>query len=130
MNIPWTDAKARITLRGTFDAAVASANPSHAVLRNLPDKPKGRCVVVRAGKASSAVAAALDAAWTDMNLSGVVVSRYGHAVPCRRIEIVEASHPIPDAMGETAGGRILAAVQGLSPEDLVVALFSGGARHR
>ncbi len=126
MSADWLDARAHAVLRRAFDAAVASADPASAVLRHLPEKPKGRCVVVGAGKASAAMAAALDTAWPDVNLSGVVVTRYGHAVPAGRIEILEASHPVPDAMSETAARRILAAVRGLGADDLVVALISGG----
>lgn len=122
----WTDRAARTALRDIFDAAVASAAPGPAVLRHLPAKPAGRCVVVGAGKASAAMAAALDAAWPDVDLSGVVVTRYGHSVPAGRIRIIEASHPVPDAMSETAAREILAAVQGLTADDLVVALISGG----
>lgn len=122
----WTDQKARETLHQIFDAAVESASPQRAVLENLPDKPKGRCIVVGAGKASAAMAAALDSAWPDVDVSGVVVTRYGHAVPAGRIRIIEASHPVPDAMSEMAAADILQAVRGLTPEDLVVALVSGG----
>ncbi len=122
----WTDALARRTLRRVFDAAVASADPRMAVRRHLPAKPKGRCVVVGAGKASAAMAAALDAAWPDVDVSGVVVTRYGHAVPAGRIRIIEASHPVPDAASETAARTILDTVRGLSDDDLVVALISGG----
>lgn len=126
MNTIWTDKRARAALRQIFDAAVASADPGPAVLRHLPNKPKGRCIVVGAGKASASMAAALDAAWPDVDLSGVVVTRYGHAVPSGRIEILEASHPVPNAMSETAARRILAAVKGLTADDLVIALMSGG----
>lgn len=122
----WTDAESRAVLRRLFDAAVASADPAAAVLRHLPEKPKGRCVVVGAGKASAAMAAALDAAWPDVDVSGVVVTRYGHAVLAGRVRILEASHPVPDTMSETAARDILAAVKGLTPNDLVVALISGG----
>ncbi|MDR3508245.1 MAG: glycerate kinase [Caulobacteraceae bacterium] len=122
----WTDATARDLLRRMFDAAVARAAPGPAVLRHLPDKPRGRCVVVGAGKAAAAMAAALDAAWPDVDLSGVVVTRDGHAVPAGRIEVLEASHPVPDARSEAAARRMLAAVAGLGPDDLVVALISGG----
>ncbi|MDB5652164.1 MAG: putative hydroxypyruvate reductase [Hyphomicrobiales bacterium] len=123
---PMDDQEARRVLRQIFDAAVASAAPGPAVLRNLPDKPKGRCIVVGAGKASAAMAAALDEAWSDVDVSGVVVTRYGHAVPAGRIEILQASHPVPDEMSATAARRILSAVQGLRPDDLVIALISGG----
>ncbi|MBY5342070.1 glycerate kinase [Rhizobium leguminosarum bv. viciae] len=122
----WTDQRARETLHRIFDASVESAGPQRAVLENLPDKPKGRCIVVGAGKASAAMAAALDSAWPDVDVSGVVVTRYGHAVPAGRIRIIEASHPVPDAMSETAAADVLQAVRGLTPDDLVVALVSGG----
>ena len=122
----WTDAAARGLLRRMFDAAVASADPGAAVLRHLPEKPKGRCVVIGAGKAAVAMAAALDAAWRDVDLGGVVVTRHGQRAPAGRIEVLEASHPMPDAMSEQAGRKILAAVQGLTADDLVVALMSGG----
>ena len=114
MSTAWSDDEARTLLRRIFDAAVASADPGPAVLRHLPEKPRGRCIVVGAGKASAAMAAALDAAWPDVELTGVVVTRYGHAVPAGRIRIVEASHPVPDAMSETAAQLILAAVVELS----------------
>jgi hydroxypyruvate reductase len=122
----WTDQRARAALLAIFDAAVASAAPGPAVLRHLPSKPKGRCVVVGAGKATAAMAAGLEAAWPDVAVSGVVVTRYGHAVDAGRIEVIEASHPVPDAMSETAAHRILQAIQGLTSNDLVVALISGG----
>jgi len=122
----WTDARARRVLRLVFDAAVASAAPAPAVLRHLPAKPAGRCIVVGAGKASAAMAAAVDAAWPDVDLSGVVVTRHGHGAPAGRIEVIEAGHPVPDEMSEVAAGRILAAVRGLGPDDLVLALISGG----
>jgi glycerate 2-kinase len=122
----WTDAAARRLLRNMFDAAVAGADPAAAVLRHLPEKPKGRCVVIGAGKAAVAMAAALDAAWGDVDLSGIVVTRHGQRADAGRIEVLEASHPTPDAMSEEAGRRILAAVQGLTVDDMVVALMSGG----
>jgi glycerate 2-kinase len=122
----WTDTAARAVLRDIFDAAVASADPGAAVLRHLPEKPKGRCVVVGAGKASVAMAVALDTAWGDVDLTGVVVTRHGQCAPAGRIEVLEASHPTPDAMSEEAGRRILAAVKGLTADDLVIALMSGG----
>jgi glycerate 2-kinase len=122
----WTEAAARAVLRRIFDAAVTSADPGAAVLRHLPEKPKGRCVVVGAGKASVAMAAALDRAWTDVDLTGVVVTRHGQRAPAGRIEVLEASHPTPDVMSEQAGRRILAAVKGLTADDLVIALMSGG----
>jgi hydroxypyruvate reductase len=126
MSAEWTEARARHVLRRMFDAAVASADPARAVVRALPAKPRGRCVVVGAGKASAAMAAGVDAAWPDVNLSGVVVTRYGHSVPAGRIEILQAAHPLPDAASELAARRILGAVEGLSPDDLVIAVMSGG----
>jgi hydroxypyruvate reductase len=122
----WTDTSARTVLRRMFDAAVASADPADVLARHLPDRPNGRCIVVGAGKASAAMAAALDAAWSDVELRGVVVTRYGHAVPAGRIEIIEACHPVPDEMSVEAARRILGAVQGLRSDDLVISLISGG----
>ncbi|MEP7457400.1 glycerate kinase [Phyllobacterium sp. SB3] len=122
----WTDASIKGLLRQIFDAAVADADAKAAVLRNLPDIPAGRVVVVGAGKASAAMAAAIDEVWVDVDLSGVVVTRYGHGVPTNRIEVIEASHPIPDGMSVEAGERILKAVQGLTENDLVIAMISGG----
>jgi hydroxypyruvate reductase len=122
----WTEIAARAALRDIFDAAVASADPAAAVLRHLPEKPKGRCVVVGAGKASAKMAAALNDAWSDVDLSGVVVTRYGQGTSAGRIAVIEASHPVPDANSVEAGRRMLAAVDGLTADDLVVALMSGG----
>jgi glycerate 2-kinase len=112
-------------LRRMFDAAVAAAMPSRCVPAHLPAPPSGRTIVIGAGKASAAMAAAVEAHWQG-DLAGLVVTRYDHAVPCRRIEIVEAAHPVPDAAGEAAARRILDLVQGLGPDDLVLALMSGG----
>ncbi len=116
----------RRLLRALFDAAVAAADPAAIVPARLPARPRGRTIVVGAGKASAAMARAFERAW-DGPLSGLVVTRFGHAVACDRIEIVEASHPVPDAHGETAARRMLECVQGLTEDDLVVALISGGA---
>ncbi|UWU24297.1 glycerate kinase (plasmid) [Rhizobium sp. CB3171] len=122
----WDDTSARSALRRMFDAAVASADPVKVVARHLPERPSGRCIVVGAGKASAAMAAALDIAWSDVDLSGIVVTRYGHAVPAGRIDIIQASHPVPDEMSVEAAMRILGCVRDLGPDDLVVALISGG----
>ncbi len=127
MSEPWTDARARDALRAIFDAGVAAADPRMVLAPHLPPAPRGRCVVVGAGKAAATMAAAVEAAWPDVALTGVVVTRYGHAVPTRRIEVLESSHPVPDARSEAAARRILAAVRGLGPDDLVLALISGGA---
>ncbi|MCG2628179.1 MULTISPECIES: glycerate kinase type-2 family protein [Bradyrhizobium] len=126
MSAVWTDARARSLLRQLFDAAIASADPRIAVTTHLPPKPSGRCIVVGAGKASAAMAAVVDAAWPDVELSGVVVTRHGHAVPAGGIEVLEASHPVPDHSSEAAALRMLDAVRGLTKDDLVLALMSGG----
>jgi glycerate 2-kinase len=112
-------------LQSLFAAAIASADPARRISLYLPDKPKGRTIVVGAGKAAASMARAFEDAWTG-DLTGLVVTRYGHAVPTQRIEVVEASHPVPDAAGEAAARRILERVQGLTADDLVVCLISGG----
>ena len=122
----WDDARARSALRAVFDAAVAAADPLEMLAHHLPDKPRGRCIVVGAGKSAAVMAAALEAAWPDVAMSGAVVTRYGHAVPTQRIEVIEASHPVPDANSERGAKRLLELVQGLGPDDLVLALISGG----
>ena len=122
----WTDTTAREALRKIFLAAVAAADPRVMLADHLPQKPRGRCVVVGAGKSAAVMAAAVESAWPDVDLSGVVVTRYGHAVPTRRIDVIEANHPVPDANSEAGAHRVLAAVQGLGREDLVIALMSGG----
>ena len=122
----WDDARARSALRAVFDAAVAAADPLNMLAAHLPEKPKGRCIVVGAGKSAAVMAAALEAAWPDVAMSGAVVTRYGHAVPTRRIEVIEASHPVPDANSERGARRLLELVHGLEPDDLVLALISGG----
>ena len=128
----------RAFLRDLFDTAVSRALPEQAMQRFLPAPPKGRTLVLGAGKAGGAMAAAFDALWPrDAPLSGLVVTRYGHVplayrndatVPHgrRRIEVVEASHPVPDAAGERAAQRIAELAQDLSADDLVVCLISGG----
>ena len=112
-------------LRRMFDVAIASAQPARCLARHLPEPPRGRTIVIGAGKASAAMAAALEANWPGP-LEGLVVTRYGYAVPCRRIEIVEAAHPVPDAAGLRASERIRDLVAGLTRDDLVIALVSGG----
>jgi len=115
----------RDLLRRMFDAAVASAMPDKCIPAHLPSAPRGRTVVVGAGKASAAMARAVEDHWPGP-LSGVVVTRYGHRVRTRDIEIVEAAHPVPDLAGREAAERILAAVKGLTEDDLVLCLISGG----
>lgn len=112
-------------LRALFDEAVAAADPARVVPSALPQHPSGRTVVIGAGKASAAMAKALEEHW-DAPLEGLVVTRYGHAVPCQRIEIVEAAHPVPDRNGVEAARRMLNLVSGLTEEDLVICLISGG----
>ena len=118
----------RQLLRGMFEAAIAAASPDKAVPANLPEPPTGRTVVIGAGKAAASMARAVEAHWPDDEpLSGLVVTRYGHGVgPLKRIEVVEAAHPIPDAAGQNAARRILDLVTGLGPEDLALCLISGG----
>src|SRR6266850_7434074 len=113
------------TLRELFDAALAAADPSQALEGRIPAPVRGRTVVVGAGKASAAMARAFETAWPGP-LEGLVITRYGHGVPCGRIEIVEAGHPVPDAAGEQAARRILTLASGLGPEDQLVFLASGG----
>src|SRR5215831_10792544 len=113
------------TLRALFGAALAAADPSQALERRIPAPVQGRTVVVGAGKASAAMARAFEAGWSGP-IEGLVITRYGHAVPCSRIEIVEAGHPVPDAAGEQAAYRILALARGLGAHDQLVFLASGG----
>lgn len=112
------------TLRRLFDAAVASAMPQR-LADHLPPPPKGRVVVVGAGKAAAAMARELERVWPG-EMSGVVATRYGHAVATERIAVLEASHPVPDEAGSAAARRILEAVSGLTADDLVICLLSGG----
>lgn len=109
-----------------FEAAVASADPKKVLAAHLPEPPRGRCVVVGAGKAAASMAAAVEAAWPDVPLSGVVVAPYGYGGSAGRIVVREAAHPVPDESAERAAREILATVQGLSSDDLVLALISGG----
>ena len=119
------DSAERSLLRRMFDAAIASAQPAVSIAAHLPPPPSGRLVVIGAGKASAAMARAVEEAWSGP-LSGVVVTRYGYAVPCERIEILEAAHPVPDAAGLLASRKLLQTVSGLGPDDLVLCLISGG----
>ena len=123
----WTEDRARGLLRGMFDAAVASADPHTVLARHLPERPGGRVVVVGAGKSAASMAAALEAAWPDVALTGVVVTRDGHGAATSCIRVMLASHPVPDARSEAAARAILEAVAGLGAGDLVLALMSGGA---
>ena len=120
-----TQSDRRPLLRSLFDAAVAAAQPALCLPPHLPEPPKGRTIVIGAGKASAAMARALEDHWPGP-LEGLVVTRYGYEVPCERIEIVQAAHPVPDAAGLAAAERIRVMVSGLTADDLVIALISGG----
>ncbi len=115
----------RAFLMSLMQAALRAADPLVVLPPHLPVRPRGRTVVVGAGKAAARMAHALESAW-DAPVSGLVVTRYGHGYPCHRIEVVEAGHPVPDAAGETAARRMLEMVRDLSANDLVIALISGG----
>ena len=124
----WDDARARAALRRLFNMAIAASDPRQILPAYLPEKPRhGRCIVVGGGKSAAVMAAALEAAWPDVALEGTVVTRYGHAVPTQRIEVIEASHPVPDANSERGARRLLERVRGLTSQDMVIALMSGGA---
>lgn len=116
---------AKRLLREMFEAAIAAAQPALCLPRHLPPPPKGRTIIIGAGKASAAMARALEDNWSGP-LEGLVVTRYGYKVPCQHIEIVEAAHPVPDAAGLQAAKRIAKLVSGLTADDLVIALISGG----
>ncbi|MCB1774170.1 MAG: glycerate kinase [Gammaproteobacteria bacterium] len=115
----------QLLLRRLFDAAVASAQADVCIPRFLPSRPTGRTIVIGAGKASAAMARAFEQHW-DGPLEGLVVTRYGYAVACDNIEILEAAHPVPDQAGLDAAKRILDYVSDLAEDDLVVCLISGG----
>ena len=120
-------ANPRELLLGSFAAAVAAADPLQIVPPHLPPPPRGRTVVVGAGKAAGAMAVAVESHWpAGAPLEGVVITRYGHALPTKRIRVVEAGHPVPDESGEAAARDILAAARSLGPDDLLLVLVSGG----
>jgi hydroxypyruvate reductase len=126
--LPQTDAieiAPRALLRSLFDTALGAVDPLNCVTGFLPPRPKGRTLVLGAGKASARMARAVEAAW-DGPLSGLVVTRYGHSECCERIKIVESGHPVPDEAGALAAQRMLALARELGPDDLVLALVSGG----
>lgn len=117
----------RTLLIDSFQAAVAAADPLKIIAAHLPSPPKGRTLVIGAGKAAASMARAVDLAWPqDAALEGIVVTRYAHAIPTERITVVEASHPVPDDEGERAAADILARVAALGPDDRLIALVSGG----
>lgn len=119
------DIEPRALFGSLFDAAVAAADPERVIRDFLPEKPKGRTIVVGAGKGAAQMAAAFETAW-DGPLEGCVVTRYGYGAKTRRIDVVEAAHPVPDRAGEAGARRLLESVRGLTRDDLVVALVSGG----
>jgi glycerate 2-kinase len=117
----------RELLIDSFRAAVAAADPAHSLPPHLPKPPRGRTLVVGGGKAAASMAEAVEAHWpADTPLSGLVVTRYQHSLPTLRIEVVEASHPLPDGRGEEAALRMLRMTSELGPDDLLLALISGG----
>ncbi len=117
----------RELLLGSFHAALRAADPLHIVPNHLPPPPRGRTVVVGAGKAAASMASAVESHWpAGKPLEGLVVTRYGHGLPTKRIEVIEASHPVPDDAGEKAATRILDLAAGLSADDLLLVLVSGG----
>ncbi|MGX9574538.1 MULTISPECIES: glycerate kinase [Mesorhizobium] len=120
-----TEIDPKTFLTAIFNAAVAAADPQRTIRDHLPARPKGRTIVVGAGKGSAQMAAAFEKVW-DGPIEGLVVTRYGYAAACQRIEIIEAAHPVPDVAGLEASRRLLEKVQGLTADDLVVALISGG----
>ncbi len=130
--MPDPAADPRAFLRALYDAAVARALPAQTTAAFLPPPPKGRTLVIGAGKAGGAMAQAVDALWPkEAPLSGLVVTRYDHVPPAYkarpgRIEVVEAAHPVPDAAGQRAAQRIADLTQGLTADDLVLCLISGG----
>lgn len=115
----------RAFLTDLFETAVRAADPKAALAAQLPAKPRGRTVVIGAGKGAAQLAAAFEQLW-DGPLSGVVVTRYGYGAICKHIQVLEAAHPVPDDAGLTATAALFAAVQRLGPDDLVVALICGG----
>lgn len=117
----------RELLLASFRAAVAAADPARILAPHLPEPPRGRTLVVAAGKAAASMSAALEAAWpAAAPLEGLALTRYRHSVPTRRIRVLQAGHPVPDAAGEAGAREIRDAVAALGPEDLLVALISGG----
>ena len=122
----WDDSRARKVLGCVFEAAVAAADPRVMLKDHLPPRPTGRVVVVGCGKSAASMAASLEAAWPDVPMTGLVVTRYGHEMPTQRIEVMQSSHPVPDANSEIAAQRMLETVSGLTENDLVIALISGG----
>jgi len=123
--LPTSFPVSRHLLESLFHTAVARAQPALAIPDHLPPRPKGKTIVIGAGKASAQMGQAFEAAWHGP-LSGLIVTRYGYGARCESIDVVEAAHPVPDAAGEVAARRLVETVTGLTADDLVVALISGG----
>ena len=121
-----TEAVALAHLRQAFQAAIAAAHPAQHLGRYLPAPPRGRLVVVGAGKAAAAMAQAVESHYTKLPLEGLVITRYGHALPTTHIEVAEAAHPVPDEAGAAATARLLKLCRGLGQDDLLLCLISGG----
>jgi len=115
----------RAFLTELFDAAIAAADPKLALAAHLPEKPKGRTIVIGAGKGAAQLAAAFEELWGEP-VEGTVVTRYGYACETQHVTVLEAAHPVPDAAGLAASEALSQQVQGLSADDLVVALVCGG----
>jgi len=113
-------------MRASFDAAVRAADPLRIVAAHLPAPPRGRVLVVGAGKAAASMALAVERAWPGVDLHGLVITRYAHGAPTQRIRVVEAGHPVPDSAGEGAAREILQLVSQLAADDLLLVLVSGG----
>ena len=120
------DSRARALLLDLLDAAIASANPALCLPGQLPPPPRGRCIVVGAGKAAASMAATVEQDWPDADISGCVVAPYGYGMKLQKIRVLEAGHPVPDENSVIAAREIMAAVSDLGPDDLVLALISGG----
>ncbi|MEX1073668.1 MAG: glycerate kinase [Burkholderiales bacterium] len=117
----------RLLLEQSFHAAVAAADPLRILPPQLPRPPRGRTYVAAAGKAAASMALAVERHWPrEAPLDGLAITRYGHGLPTRRIRVLEAGHPVPDAAGESGARALLAGVRALEPEDLLLALVSGG----
>lgn len=126
MQDPTSSPYPRRLLLDSFLAAVSAADPSAILCEHLPQRGQGRVLVVGAGKAAASMALAVEKAWPDEPLSGLVVTRYGHGAPTVRVEVVEAGHPVPDTAGEQAAARMLDQVRLLDTDDLLIVLVSGG----
>lgn len=120
---PWSPTE---VLQAMFEAAVKAADPAYCLPPFLPAAPNGRTIVIGAGKAAASMALAVEQNWRGGTLSGLVVTRYDHGAPCRQIEVVEAAHPVPDTAGRAAAAKIVDLLSGLTSDDLVICLISGG----